>query len=162
MPDTPEAKSENAPHEHKLTSTYVLKGQYHAIIDRKPFAVGDTLDDGLVIQSIDTNGVELRGVAGSCQPFPEVSSLSAAACTVSFARTVKSPRPPADKNVQPGPPRPFRSVTLHPERSAMFAASRTRAFSLIELVIVIVIIGIIGGIAIPRMSRGAQAPPTGP
>ena len=38
----------------------------------------------------------------------------------------------------------------------MFAASRTRAFSLIELVIVIVIIGIIGAIAIPRMSRGAQ------
>lgn len=31
------------------------------------------------------------------------------------------------------------------------------AFSLIELVIVIVILGIIGAIAIPRMSRGAEA-----
>ncbi len=35
-----------------------------------------------------------------------------------------------------------------------FTSSR-RAFSLIELVIVVVILGIIGAIAIPRMSRGA-------
>lgn len=34
---------------------------------------------------------------------------------------------------------------------------RRRAFSLIELVIVVVIIGIIAAIAIPRMSRGATA-----
>jgi len=34
---------------------------------------------------------------------------------------------------------------------------RRRAFSLIELVIVVIILGIIGAIAIPRMSRGASA-----
>ena len=65
VPDTPESKSENAPHEHKLSSTYKVEGRYHAIIDLKPYAVGDTLEDGLVITSIDKNGVELSGSAGT-------------------------------------------------------------------------------------------------
>jgi hypothetical protein len=69
-----EPSSENTLQAHKLSSVLIMNGKPCAIIDHKPYCVGDTLDDGLTIVAIGdvidqgrakVTGVELRGPRGT-------------------------------------------------------------------------------------------------
>jgi hypothetical protein len=65
--ESAEPRSENTPRTHKLMSISGIGDNVMAIIDHKPYQVGATLDDGLIVTAIsrEDGAVELRGSTGT-------------------------------------------------------------------------------------------------